>query len=120
MKKRSNIAKLIRVLILTSGLLAISISSFNYLIQDRIEEDLSKIEQAEADGDSERDHEFIYLPYYLASITTLQIDLHHFLDILFDIPLVVEDKCHYENIPEFTTSSFFKILFHNIIAPNAP
>ena len=120
MKKRSNIGNIIRALVLVCGLLAITISSLNYLIQERIVNDLSKIKHNEDEDNPEKDHEIIYLPDYLASISSFQIDVGQILNILFDIPFATEDKCWNEQVLEYMSTSFFKILFQNIISPNAP
>ena len=120
MRKRSNIGNIIRALVLVCGLLAITISSLNYLIQERIVNDLSKIKFDEDEDSPEKDHEIIYLPDYLASISSFQIDVDLILSILFDIPFATEDKCWHEHVLEYRSTSFFKILFQNIISPNAP
>jgi hypothetical protein len=119
-KKRSNIENTIRGLVLICGLLAITISSMNYLIQERIVNDLSKTEFNEDQDNPEKDHDIIYLPDYLASISSFQIDVDLILNVLFDIPFATEDKCWHEYVPEYSSTSFFKILFQNIISPNAP
>lgn len=120
MKKRSNIGNIIRQLVLVCGLLAITISSLNYIIQERIVNDLSEIELNDENEHPEENHEFIYLPYYLATISSFQIDVDLILNILFDIPFSTEDKCWHEHVHEYISISFFKILFQNIISPNAP
>lgn len=120
MKKRSNIGNIIRALVLVCGLSAVTISSLNDLIQERIVNDLSKIELNEDEDNPERDHYIIYLPDYLASISSIQIDVDLILNILFDIPFATEDKCWHEYVLEYRSTSFFKILFQYIISPNAP
>lgn len=120
MKKRSNIGNIIRQLVLVCGLLAITISSLNYIIQERIVNDLSEIELNDENEHPEKNHDFIYLPDYLASISSFQIDVDLILNILFDIPFSTEDKCWHEHVHEYRSISFFKILFQNIISPNAP
>jgi hypothetical protein len=118
--KRSNIENIIRKLVLVCGLLAITISSLNYLIQERIVNDLSQIEINDEEENPEKNYDFIYLPDYLASISSFQIDVDLILNILFDIPFSTEDKCWHEHVLEYSSTSFFKILFQNIISPNAP
>jgi hypothetical protein len=120
MKKRSNIGNIIRKLVLICGLLAITISSLNYLIQERIVNDLSEIEFNDEEENPKKNHDFIYLPDYLASISSFQIDVDFILNILFDIPFSTEDKCWHEHVLEYSSTAFFKILFQNIISPNAP
>lgn len=120
MEKRRYIRDFLKALTLVCGLLAITISSFNVLIQERIEEDLSRIEYNEEEENQKQDHEIIYLPDYLASISSFQIDVDLIQDIRFDIPFLAEIKCWHEYVPEYRSISFFKILFQNIIAPNAP
>jgi hypothetical protein len=120
MEKRSNIANLLKTLTLVCGLLAITISSFSNLIQERIEDDLSKIELNEENENPEPNHEIIYLPDYLASISSFQIHLDWIQDLLFNIPFITEIKSWCEYVLEYQSISFFKVLFHNIIAPNAP
>ena len=107
-------------MVLICGLLAITISSLNYLIQERIVNDLSKTEFNEEDDNPVKNHDIIYLPDYLASISSFQIDVDLILNILFDIPFATEDKCWHEYVLEYSSTSFFKILFQNIISPNAP
>jgi hypothetical protein len=119
-KKRINIGDIIRQLVLICGLLVITISSLNYVIQERIVNDLSEIEFNDEKENSEKNHDFIYLPDYLASISSFQIDVDFILDILFDIPFSTEDKCWHEHVLEYRSISFFKILFQHIISPNAP
>ena len=92
----------------------------NYLIQERIVNDLSEIELNDEHEHSEEHHDFIYLPDYLATISYFQIDVDFILNILFDIPFSTEDKCWNEHVQEYRNISFFKILFQNIISPNAP
>jgi hypothetical protein len=92
----------------------------NYLIQERIVNDLSKTEFNEDQDNPEKDHDIIYLPDYLASISSFQIDVDLILNVLFDIPFATEDKYWHEYVPEYSSTSFFKILFQNIISPNAP
>jgi len=120
MEKRPNIANLLKALTLVCGLLAITISSFNNLIQERIEYDLSKIEINEEKENPESNHEIIYLPDYLASISSFQIHVDLIQNLLIHIPFFTEIKCWHEYILEYRSISFFKVLFHNIIAPNAP
>ena len=120
MKKRPNLGYLLKVLTLVCGLLAITISSFNYLIQERIEEDLSRTEFNDEEDNPESNREIIYLPDYLASISSFQIHVDLIQNILFDIPVFTKTKCWHENVLEYRSISFFKILFQNIIATNAP
>ena len=120
MERTSNIRYLLRALVLICGLLAITISSFNDVIQDKLEKDLLSIVVAGEEGQQETNHELIYLPDYLASISSLQFHIDQIQDIFFDIPLVTEIKCWHEIVFEYGGISFFKVLFQNIIAPNAP
>lgn len=92
----------------------------NYLIQERIVNDLSKTESNEDEDNPEKDLDIIYLPDYLASISSFQIDVDLVLNVLFDLPFATEDKCWHEYVLEYNSTSFFKILFQNIISPNAP
>jgi hypothetical protein len=102
------------------GLLAITVSSFNDLIQERIEEGFSRIEWNEEESNNEGERQIIYLPDYLASITTFQIDVDLTQNILFDISFFSEIKIWSEKTIQYRSISFFKVLFQNIIAPNAP
>jgi len=119
-EKGSSIGYLLRAIALICGLLAITISSFNDVIQDRLEEDLSRIEYNDEGESQERNHDIIYLPDYLASISSFQIHVDQIQNILFDIPFVHDIKCWHEIVLEYRCISFFKVLFQNIIAPNAP
>lgn len=120
MEKGSNIGYLLRALVLTCGLLVITVSSFNDVIQDRLEKDLSRIEINGEKDHQKNNHEIIYLPDYLASISSFQIHVDQVQNILFDVPLSREIKCWHEIVLEYRGISFFKVLFQNIIAPNAP
>ena len=120
MRKETKIGYLLKTLTLVYGLLAITVSSFSNIIQERIEEDLSRIEFNSNEENSERNQETIYLPDYLASTSTFQVLVDHVQNILFVISFVKEIKGWYEVILEYQGISFFKVLFQNIIAPNAP
>jgi hypothetical protein len=119
-EKVFNIRCLLKTLVLISGLLAITVSSFSDVIQDRLENNLSRIKIEGEKSQQESNHEIIYLPDYLASISSFQIHVDQIQSIFFVIPLIRENKCWYEIILESGGISFFKVLFRNIIAPNAP
>jgi len=119
-KNKPNIGNLLNVLVLVCGLLAITVSSTNYLIQERIHDDLSWMDYNDDEDDSGDDPKTIYLPDYVASISSFQISVDLIQNLLFNIPFFTEIKCWHEAVLEYRTISFFKILFQYIIAPNAP
>jgi hypothetical protein len=110
----------LKAITLVCGLLAIIISSLNYLIQEKIEKDLSRIEYASKEDNARDEHQIIYLPDYLASISSFQIDVYLTQYILVDIPSLTDTKIWHDYFLEYKSISFFKILFQNIISPNAP
>ena len=109
-----------KVLTLLYGLLAISIFSSNYLIQERIEEDFSKMDYSEREDNSKDSHNLICLPDYVASFSSIQINIDIVLNILIDKPFVTEAKCWHDFVCESHVISFLRILFQFIMAPNAP
>lgn len=118
--KKIKTGNLLQISILAFGLLAIGVHSSDYLIQEKIEEGIAVIKKDSEERETESENQILYLPYFLASVQSFQIDPGSTLNLLFDIPFVTEIKVWFENTPEFRSCSFFKILFQNIISPNAP
>jgi hypothetical protein len=116
----SNIGYVLRALVLICGFLAITISSFDDALLERLEDDLQRIEVRSEEDHQEQNHEIIYLPDFLATISSLQFHVDQIQSILFDIPFFPEIKCWHEIVLEYRGISFFKVLFQHIIAPNAP
>jgi hypothetical protein len=119
-REKANIGNFISTVILVCGILAIIISSSNYLIQERIEDDLSKLDYNKGDDNAENNHKIIYLPDFLAPITSFHINIDQVQDILSELPFVTEVRRWYEKVFEYQVISYFKVLFQYIIAPNAP
>lgn len=120
MREKVNIGNFVNAVILVCGILAIIISSSNYLIQERIEDDLSKLDYNKGDNNAENDHKIIYLPDFLAPITSFHISIDQVQDILSEVPFVTEVMRWHEKVFEYQVISYFKVLFQYIIAPNAP
>jgi len=78
------------------------------------------VEYNEDEDNPGDDPKTIYLPDYVASISSFQISVDLIQNMLFDIPFVTEIKFWHEAVLEYRIISFFKILFQYIIAPNAP
>jgi hypothetical protein len=74
----------------------------------------------ERDDNSKDNHNLICLPDYVASFSSIQINIDIVLNILVDKTFVTEVKCWHEFVCESRVISFLKILFQYIMAPNAP
>ena len=106
---------------LACGVLAVSIYASNDFIQDKIEDNFSGVEYNEEGKHAAQDtQQIIFLPDYLASIYSFQINVDLIKTVLFDSPFLAEIKCWGENIPEYQIISYFRVLFKFIIGPNAP
>ena len=116
------ISNMLRIAALLIGLLSISISVFEYRIEDRIENELAwGIHQKDQDqsSDSPKDTQF-HLPDYLATISSFQIHLENMPNLLAQIPLLITVRKWFYKKSTFTEINFFRTLFQHIISPNAP
>lgn len=107
---------------LTIGLLSISITVFEYRIEDRIENDLEARDHQkgqENDSESSEGKQF-YLPDYQATISSFQFHLENMPNLLRQLPILIFVRSWFNKKHPLTELNFFRTLFHHIISPNAP
>ena len=116
-----NILNFLRVAALVLGLFSISLTSFDYIIKDKIEKDVS-LTQSNDDEDSkeEENDDTFYLPEYQATLSTFQIHIDQVTDLEISIPILTTVEKWNHRIFIFFGTSYFKTLFQHIISPNAP
>lgn len=125
MKKPIQIPDLLRMATLILGLLTISVSFFEYGIQEKLEERFAVEKKAVADNTSKADgsqekEDVFYLPDYQATISSYQLHMDQVPKLNdFVSPLLYERKwypveCILKDL------SYFNTLFRRIISPNAP
>jgi hypothetical protein len=113
---------MVRAITLMIGLLSISISVFEYRIEDRIENELEATyhqKDQETDSDSSDENQ-IYLPDYQATISSFQLHLENMPSLLGQVPVLISVKNWFHKNPPLTELNFFRTLFQHIISPNAP
>ncbi len=116
------ISKMLRMTALMIGLLSISISVFEYRIEDRIENEFeASFKQKDQDhkSDSSEGKQF-YLPDYQATISSFQLHLEYMPNMLGQIPVLIEVRTWFYKKHPLTELNFFRTLFQHIISPNAP
>ncbi|MBR9999517.1 MAG: hypothetical protein KFF73_11125 [Cyclobacteriaceae bacterium] len=116
------ISHTIRSVTLLIGLLSISLSVFEYRIEDRIEDELETARhQKDMDQEPGQDEGTqIYLPDYLATISSFQLHLENIPSLLGYIPVLISVRNWFQIKHPLTELNFFRTLFQHIIAPNAP
>lgn len=118
MKMSCKISNLIRLITLMTGLLSISISAFEYRIEDRIADE---IEASGQETDTDRDDsDHVYLPDYQATISSFQLHLVNLPSLMGHIPVLISERDWFQTGHPLTELNFFRTLFQHIIAPNAP
>lgn len=121
MEARIYIQDFLRVAALALGLFSISISSFDYIIRDKIEDDQSLVQSENSeDGSQEENDDPFYLPEYQATLSSFQVHLDHLADVDISISMITLVEKWNQRVFIFFSSSFFKTLFQHIISPNAP
>lgn len=118
---RIYIQNFLRVVALALGLFSISISSFDYIIRDKIVEDQSLVQsENNKDSNQEENEDSFYLPEYQATISSFQVHIDQLANVDISIPMITLDEKWNQRIFIFFSTSFFKTLFQHIISPNAP
>lgn len=104
------------------GLLSISISVFEYRIEDRIENEFeANIQQKDRDQKSDSsDGKQFYLPDYQATISSFQLHLVYMPSLLGQISVLITVRNWFPKNHPLTELNFFRTLFGHIISPNAP
>ena len=98
------------------GLLSISISVFEYRIQDRLQDEMeAACDEAGKDAGSQN-----YLPDYQATISSFQLHLENTPGLLVISPVLILVRDWIQMRHPITELNFFRTLFQHIIAPNAP
>jgi hypothetical protein len=116
------ISKMLRMTALMIGLLSISISVFEYRIEDRIENEFeANIQQKDQDHKSDSsDGKQFYLPDYQATISSFQLHLDYMPSLLGQIPVLIAVRNWFPKNHPLNELNFFRTLFGHIISPNAP
>jgi len=122
MSVSGKISEILRLLTLVIGLLSMSISVFEYRIEDRIEHELEANKHQESSGDESKtsDDRQLYLPDYQATITSYQLHLVKIPNLLGHIPVLVSVTKWFPDKHPLTELNFFRTLFQHIISTNAP
>jgi hypothetical protein len=104
------------------GLLSISISVFEYRIEDRIENELeSRLQQKDQNHPpASHDDRQYDLPDYQATISSFQFHLENTPSLLGQIPVLITVRNWFQKKHPLTEFNFFRTLFQHIISPNAP
>lgn len=116
------ISKILKIAALLIGFLSMTISVFEYRIEDRLENELAaSIHQKDQDQSSESPKDpQLHLPDYQATISSFQLHLENIPNLLAQIPvLITARKWFYKKSP-ISELNFFRTLFQHIISPNAP
>jgi hypothetical protein len=122
MSASGRISIILRSFTLVIGLLSISVSVFEYRIEDRIENELeSARNQDDTAGEANAgDDNPLYLPDYEATINSFQLHLINIPNFLGHIPELVIETIWYHIKHPLIELNFFRTLFQHIISPNAP
>jgi hypothetical protein len=118
MKISGKISNLFRLIALLIGLLSISISAFEYRIEDRISDEIETTGQDDEAEPGDAGH--AYLPDYQATISSFQLHLENLPCLLGYIPVLISVRVWVQTGHPLTELNFFRTLFQHIIAPNAP
>jgi hypothetical protein len=100
------------------GLMSISISVFEYGIEDRIQDEL-EVARQEKDADQDAGDQN-FLPDYEATISSFQLHLENVPSLLGYAPVLISVRDWVQVKHPLTELNFFRTLFQHIIAPNAP
>ncbi len=122
MTAHTGISSILRIITLVISLITISVSIFEYGIQNRIEEELARAQDAEKTNHrkSDNDHGIFYLPDYQATISSFQIHMEQSPVNMETVPVLLFIRIwHHKNL-SISELDFFKTLFQHIISPNAP
>jgi hypothetical protein len=122
MSVTGKISVILRFIAILIGMLSISISAFEYRIEDRIEDRLEvTAHQQNTDEKSDSDDsQNLYLPDYQATISYFQFHIINITNLLGHIPDLVLVKTWFQVGHPLTELNFFRTLFQHIISPNAP
>jgi hypothetical protein len=118
MKITGKISDLLRMVTLMIGLMSISISVFEYRIEDRIQDELEIARQKEDPDQDAGDQNF--LPDYQATISSFQLHLENVPSMVGFAPVLTSVRDWVQIRQPLTEINFFRTLFQHIIAPNAP
>jgi hypothetical protein len=118
MKITGKISDLLRMVTLMIGLMSISISVFEYRIEDRIQDELEIARQKQDPDQDAGDQNF--LPDYQATISSFQLHLENVPSMVGFAPVLTSVRDWVQIRQPLTEINFFRTLFQHIIAPNAP
>ncbi len=121
MKKVSAISGYLRTIALIIIGLTLSVSTFEYSIQDSIEKKYTERENAPAEQDQQTGTEKqLFLPDYQATLSSFQLHIDQIPRIQVWVAEINFKRTWSSIFFILPESEFFKTLFRHIISPNAP